>query len=183
MHLDRCTDIPVTHRGRRAFCLPLLVIPGPSEPPSMAPYLRHTLEAFQKYGPFGSSMDVEQHNINGTTSEVMKSTIQHRIFLSGITADTPANRKLSSFFSHTSYMGCPYCWLKGSTGPTGHGMYFPGYSAPTHTGCPFHLKSNELFAAVPSVAHAGDDNIKTNLTRIAKADELKANKCKVKGSH
>ena len=130
----RCIDIPVTHRGRRSFCLPLLVIPGPNEPPSIAPYLRNTLEAFQKFGPFGSEpMSVHEHKLDGD-GMVVKSDLNHQIFLCGVTADTPANRKLSGFLSHASYKGCPYCWLSGCLGPTGRGMYFPGYDQPTATG-------------------------------------------------
>ena len=173
----RCIDIPVTHRGRRSFCLPLLVIPGPKEPPSIAPYLRNTLEAFKKFGPFGDNpLHVKQCKLNAN-GQIIESDLHHRIFLSGVTADTPANQKLSRFLSHAARLACPYCWLLGNPGPNGHGMYFPGYSAPTDIGCPNHLKNAHptIFGQVPTTGYCGDSDIKIdslgNLTRTLVVDD------------
>ena len=166
-------DIPVTHRGRRQFCLPLLVIPGPDEPANLAPYLKNTLDAFARYGPGGEAMKVTQH-MKQADGSVGKVPMEHRIFLGAVAADTPANRKLSLFMSHASYQGCPYCWLRGTRGPTG-GMYFKGYAAPTTTGCPQALKTAapSRFGSVPAQANCGDESIKlSSLQQMARIAAL-----------
>jgi hypothetical protein len=137
------------------------------------------LQTFARFGPNGLPMDVQQCLMDGG-GRLVKTNLQHRIFLSGIVADTPANRKLSKFMGHTAILACPYCWLGGTTGPSGRGKYYLGYSCPTHILCPEHLKKEfpHLFGDVPTSAFCGDARIKLdeikNLTRIQELENLKA---------
>lgn len=92
------------------------------------------------------------------------------VFLSSVIADTPANRKLSKWLATASYLGCPYCWLKGTRGDNG-GMYFKGYCSECETGSPHGVQN------VPSRALCGDKNIKVSSemqhARARTADEGK----------
>ena len=58
---------------------------------------------------------------------ITTSQIDHHIILGGVYADTPAQKKLSKWMGHSSYLGCGHCMLLGKCGPTGHGMCFQGY--------------------------------------------------------
>lgn len=49
----RCIDLPITVRCKRDFAQPLVIIPGPREPGSFAPYLDLLLEDLNTLGPSG----------------------------------------------------------------------------------------------------------------------------------
>ncbi len=69
----RCRDLPVAHRSKRRFCVPLLVIPGPVEPESVDVYFERTYKAFQDYGPDSAA--------GLRVSQADNTTIDHTIFL------------------------------------------------------------------------------------------------------
>lgn len=167
----RCVDIPATHRNRRGFSLPLLVIPGAREPANLDPYFQLFLRDFRRFGPDigtcsgewedpGGKLMVQEAiaSNDGTNTTLFSPPFRHRLILTGIAADTPGGRKLSNMTSHTGYSGCPYCLLKGTRGKTG-GMYFCGYSKPTETRLPLELKGHALFQGIPDKAFCGDYSI------------------------
>ncbi|GLI64632.1 hypothetical protein VaNZ11_007950 [Volvox africanus] len=147
--LMRCTDLPVAHRSKRRFTYILTVIPGPEEPSSMDVYVSRTLDAFKEYGPYSESSLMVMGND--------RQLFEHKIFLSAIFADTPANRKLSLWNSHTSATGCGHCLLKGVSGEGG-GMYFPGYAVDADVNCIFDGVIPDMENA-PLSARCGDPRI------------------------
>lgn len=106
----RCADLPVTHRTQRRFCMPLAIIPGPSEPKNMWPYLQPMAREFAE-----KSMVVEP---------VEGRAFRHTFLLGGVYGDTPAQKKVSMFSGHSAYLGCSFCCVRGVRGAKG-GMYFP----------------------------------------------------------
>ncbi|GIL67471.1 hypothetical protein Vafri_20814 [Volvox africanus] len=157
--LMRSTDIPVAQRSKRRFTYILAVIPGHSEPKSMDVYLSPTLEAFKCYGPNGEGLNIEDCTGN---------KFNHKIFLSGIYADTPANRKLSLWNSHASGTGCGHCLLKGHSKDSG-GMFFPGHASPVEVNTVFNdvnpAALSPITAAlshIPVSAQCGDPLIKVS---------------------
>ncbi len=52
--LRRCGDIPWVWRSRREFTHMVVIIPGPKEPESMAPYMQELLTDLSTYGPSGA---------------------------------------------------------------------------------------------------------------------------------
>lgn len=58
---------------------------------------------------------------------------KHRILVSGIAADTPAQRKLSRWLAHNAYRGCGWCWLHSQRSPD-NVQFWGGYAAPAPAG-------------------------------------------------
>ena len=54
----RCADMPLSHLNRRRFSHVVGIIPGPSEPSNIDPYLEPLLDDFKKYGPQGKHQHV-----------------------------------------------------------------------------------------------------------------------------
>jgi hypothetical protein len=54
----RCADMPLSHLNRRRFSHVVGIIPGPSEPSKIDPYLEPLLDDFKKYGPQGKHHSV-----------------------------------------------------------------------------------------------------------------------------
>ena len=172
----RCADLPFRQRGRRCFCFIFLVIPGPVEPHLIAPYIRRTLCTFRKYGPDvgavrGQPLLVQQVTRTSDGSLAV-TTLRHRIFLSGVYGDTPANRKLSLHLGHMALLACPYCF--GKAQKCGGATCFGGYCSAVPTGCPPALRQlGPDFAAVPATAKCGDAGVKLSSDmQRARAAEL-----------
>lgn len=49
----RCADMPLSHLNRRRFCHVVAIIPGPSEPDHVEPYIEPLLDEFCSFGPDG----------------------------------------------------------------------------------------------------------------------------------
>jgi hypothetical protein len=45
--------MPLSHLNRRRFCHVVGIIPGPSEPDNVEPYVQDLLEEFIRFGPAG----------------------------------------------------------------------------------------------------------------------------------
>ena len=161
----RCTDIPVSHRGRKDLCCPLIIVPGPKEPPWIELCFRPMYEELRTYGPsvgevLGRDLILQQRKaaaVEGGKVEVLTSQIWIRIILSGINGDTPGQCKLCLNGGHAGKCSCPHCLGKGQwEGKT----IFPGYGAPVQTGVPEELKGLDLFRDIPSLAITGDDRLR-----------------------
>lgn len=129
----RCGDLPHQERSKLNFTRILAIIPGPSEPKQLEPYLEDTLAAFNKFQPAkGGLKEVQQHSlVNG---KVQVEMVDHKILLGGVFGDSPGIKKLARWLSHAAYLGCGYCLLKG-TYAAGAVRFF-GYVEPTNTGVP-----------------------------------------------
>ena len=161
----RCTDIPVSHRGRKDLCCPLVIVPGPQEPPWIELCFRPMYEELRTYGPsvgevLGRDLILQQRKaaaVEGGKVEVLTSQIWIRIILSGINGDTPGQCKLCLNGGHAGKCSCPHYLGKGQwEGKT----IFPGYGVPVKTGVPEELKGLDLFRDIPSLAITGDDRLR-----------------------
>jgi hypothetical protein len=98
------------------------IIPGPKEPKNIAPYFKLITEEFQKYGLQGLTV-VDSHS---------KREFQHRPFLAAVYGDSIGLKKLQAWLSHSAYLGCGYCELRGVY--RGHAMRWLGYKEPVPYG-------------------------------------------------
>lgn len=57
----------------------------------------------------------------------------HRVLVSGVAADGPAQRKLSRWLAHNAYRGCGWCWLQSLRSPD-NVQYWGGYAAAAPAG-------------------------------------------------
>ena len=72
----------------------------------------------------GPGLRVTEHiRVDG---RLQRRIFTHRVFLTGIHADTPAMRKLSLWVGHNARLGCGWCWLRGQW--LDGSMKFLGYS-------------------------------------------------------
>jgi hypothetical protein len=75
----------------------------------------------------GSGLFVEEHRLNAQ-QQLEKRDFHHKILLGGVYGDSPGIKKVAKWLSHSAYLGCGYCLLRGKHSS---GMYFQGYHAPT----------------------------------------------------
>ena len=52
----RCADLPYVFRSNRNFCHLLVIIPGPTEPANVEPYVEELFQDFKQHGPSGDSL-------------------------------------------------------------------------------------------------------------------------------
>lgn len=73
----------------------------------------------------------------------------HRAFLGAAYGDSPIQKKLSRWLSHTATLGCGFCCLRGVHPVDGsrRGMYFTGYKETTLAGEP-HVSYNAVQVAM-----------------------------------
>lgn len=86
----RCEDIPHAHR-KLAFTHILVVIPGPSEPACMDPYLENTLDAFKAFAPAQGGLSVVEHVRDNTGSISAKPPCKHKMILGAVYGDSFAD--------------------------------------------------------------------------------------------
>jgi hypothetical protein len=155
--------MPLQAKNKRQFCHPLLVIPGPKEPTNLEPYLEKLLLAFERYGPsiVGSNeygqeggMLATEHTRRAADGAIQQRSFKHRIFLSGVAADTLACRKLSYCQACQGTLGCQHCWLKSVAVPGG-GRAFK-YATASDVGVPEELRGKDGFVDIPTTAYAGN---------------------------
>ena len=120
----RCCDIPQSHRSKRPFVKVLAIIPGPSEPHSMDPYVLPILEEFEACRP--GTPGIRVHDMS------LQQAVMHNAILSGIYGDTPASKKLQLWLGHSARLACGYCLLRGDN--TSGTMRFLGYTKETECG-------------------------------------------------
>lgn len=107
----------------------------------------------------GAGLEVTEYKLGADGKVQQAATFRHTILLSGVFGDSPAIKKLAYWLSHAAYLGCGYCVLRGSVGPAGNGMYFPGYVKRTSYGA-FRPRELQRYGAHdenfrPGVAKAG----------------------------
>jgi hypothetical protein len=56
----RSSDIPDSEKGKAEYSHPLAIIPGPSAPSNLRPFLQRTMQAFQKYKPGAQPFMVDE---------------------------------------------------------------------------------------------------------------------------
>eukprot|EP00775_Hariotina_reticulata_P000935 gene935-1261_t len=105
----------------------LAVIPGPSIPTNMRPYLRKTILAFKQLGLQGDGLQVTEATVDAAGNH-FKSVFSHRPCLIGVHADAPARQKLSLWLAVASFLACGWCLFKAMLLPSASGK---GHSYPT----------------------------------------------------
>ena len=70
----------------------------------------------------GEGLEVVEH-LKDAGGVVVPKQLRHYVILGGVYADTPAQRKLSKWMSHSAYLGCGHCMMLGTWD---NGMYFQG---------------------------------------------------------
>lgn len=125
----RCEDMPHSHRSKLAFTHIIVIIPGPSEPACMDGYLENVIEAFKQFAPGQGGLDVTEHARVGNSIEQRRCT--HKMLLGAVYGDSPGIKKLAKWLSHSAYLGCGYCLLRGTYAEGA--VRFLGYLTPTNT--------------------------------------------------
>lgn len=123
----RCEDLSPADKVSRKWHVPLMIIPGPRDPPSMAKYMELVAEDFRKAAPSpvgdGRGFLIEP---------AVGPAIRHFPVLASLFADTPARTKVGNFMaSAAAYLACNYCWFSGCRiNSVKHTTLFLGYNAP-----------------------------------------------------
>lgn len=89
----------------------------------------------------GTPLIVTEHKLSADHKTIDQRTFGHTILLGGVFGDSPGIKKLAQWLSHAAYLGCGYCWLRGTKAGAGGGMYFKGYAEPTSYG---HFEPGEF---------------------------------------
>lgn len=99
------------------------------------------LAAILLSGLLGAPLVVTEHKLSADEKTIEQHVFGHTILLGGVFGDSPGIKKVAQWLSHAAYLGCGYCWLRGTkAGPRG-GMYFKGYAEPTSYG---HFEPGEF---------------------------------------
>lgn len=125
----RCMDVDPRNMGKSRNMRPIAIIPGPSQPSQLDPYLKAVMAEFFSLGLHG--MDVQ----DTADSQPYK----HRPFLSGVLADSPARLKLTKWNGPGAYIACGWCTFQGTsvtstktvnknTGKPSKTVYYKGYA-------------------------------------------------------
>lgn len=72
---------------------------------------------------------MKQHVI--VDGQLQVQNVQHKILLGGIFGDSPGIKKLSRWLSHSAFLGCGYCWIRGTY--AAGAVRFTGYLHPVET--------------------------------------------------
>ena len=125
-------------------------------------YLQMTMDALQRIGPVrmndsgeleGGQMTVVERGPDGAVAR----TYVHCAILGAVSADTPAQRKVSKWAGHGAYVGCGRCLMLGTAGTSsnGHaGMRFLGYTEDAD------VLQGVVNRNLPAKARAGDAVLK-----------------------
>lgn len=79
----------------------------------------------------GQPLRVIEHKPAADDNTIKMREFEHTILLGGVFGDSPGIKKLARWLSHAAYLGCGYCWLRGTYSG---GMYFKGYAEETSYG-------------------------------------------------
>lgn len=134
----RCRDLPLLHVNKRRFSVVLAIISGPAEPKTMNAVLDRIVTDFEQYGPGtdgltvkyrqppvpghaagADAMDTDEPALHASPHlrpvagepRGRLTTMQHRIFLTGLCADAPALSKCCLKVGHGAHKGCWWCSL------------------------------------------------------------------------
>ncbi|KXZ42606.1 hypothetical protein GPECTOR_130g567 [Gonium pectorale] len=153
----RCRDVSARNNGKAWNTVVLAVIPGPTAPSNIAPYLRRTIEALQEMWVAG--LEVTQGD----------RTFLHKPVIATCLADSPARMKLGNFVGLNSRFGsCSWCWWEGIAVPNsdkrGSTVRFKGY----HEGQPQERFGGEAMLV-------GDERLKlSHAAHLQRADDYLA---------
>eukprot|EP00798_Chlamydomonas_sp_ICE-L_P001205 gene1205-32547_t len=133
-----CDDVHPRNIGKKYNNQLLSIIPGPAEPQNLTPYIWNTLWDFHKYGEEGVIL-----------TQFGGDTINHRPFLTGLLADSPARQKLSRWNGTGAYRACGWCLFQGQmcanvSGKKGGTIYYKGYHDVS--------KNQEVYPQAPTAA-------------------------------
>ncbi len=104
-------DVNPRNRGKAWASAVVAVIPGPSAPSTIRPYLQRTIEGLQRLATSG--IRVTQTFTDGA-GVLRKLDFDHHAFLWGVLADTPARIDTGFFAGVGSYFGaCTWCCWEG----------------------------------------------------------------------
>lgn len=152
----RCEDLPHACRSKLRFTHILAIIPGPSEPANLAPYLEDTLAALQRFAPAGEGCAVVEHVVVDGKVEQRESV--HHVLLGAVYGDTPGVRKLALWLGHSAYLGCGYCLLMGVR--LEGAVRFLGYLSPVPSAVAIGVTPGAGAAPTPRLqAYCGDPAI------------------------
>jgi hypothetical protein len=118
----RCRDVSERDQGKSWNSVIVLLVPGPSAPKNMAPYMERTVQAAKRLWEVG--MWVTQQGRQ----------FWHRVLIASCLADTPARLKLGNFAGVGAIHGaCSWCRWEGIYVPHAHGKgggvtRYKGYS-------------------------------------------------------
>ena len=79
----------------------------------------------------GDGLLVTEQLDTGVAGPGQSRQFKHTMLLGGLYGDSPGIKKIAKWLSHSAYLGCVYCLLRGTHSG---GMYFLGYAGPTHAG-------------------------------------------------
>lgn len=126
----RSEDLPNHERGRSYNNIPVMIIPGPKQPPHLDLMFAMIVKDFMDFGPGQPGLHVTPHaEVEGKV--VARAAFLHNIILSGVYADSPARCKVGNFMgSASAYLACNWCWFSGTKVPSSKATVFLGYSRP-----------------------------------------------------
>ena len=88
--------MPPTHKGKRMFSCPLIVMPGPREPKRLDGYLQRSLNAFKQFGPKGVTVLLFLRSISLSLSPLFQKTQPQCVLASAWHMDRVEHRRCQS---------------------------------------------------------------------------------------
>jgi hypothetical protein len=127
----RCDDLDYVTRSKRSLHVPIMVIPGPTQPDASWIYMDLIANDFAKWGPDGEGHLVIPA-VQASNGCIQRGApFRHKVLLSGIDGDTPAAQWVGQFVkSSNSYLSCFYCKFCGQYDATQSKMVYGGFSVP-----------------------------------------------------
>ena len=127
----RCEDMSEEDKGLLEFAIPLMVIPGPKQPPYSSPYMELIAEDFERCTSDGIEIDCALE-LNASKQLIKVPVFRHKPILVGLDADTPAAQwVMGSVKSSQARISCFKCKVNGCKSAAQYGtkaMVFPGYA-------------------------------------------------------
>lgn len=128
----RAIDLTDMAKQKRSFHVPLMVVPGPREPDTVAPHVQMVVKDFMKHQPGTQGIQAKKMELHGErgVSSVRQKETTHWPVLASWVADNPARQKVAEMRGHAALRACGYCWMLGEH--PGNKTVFPGYSRPVN---------------------------------------------------
>lgn len=126
----KCADLDPANLGKAQFIRTVAVIPGPNQPAKIRPYLERTMKAFNLHASHAIRVE-ERLLVDG---KINKRDMDHRMFLTGVHADSPARQKVAEWPGQGAYLACGFCDWEGqptvttnANGRQNTTIYYKGY--------------------------------------------------------
>lgn len=104
----RCDDVEESKLNKDEWSMPLMVIPGPKEPPSMDIHWQIIKSQFHAYSTGAKDLTIKYRDEEGTHEYT------HRPFLVRACCDAVARHKLLHCRNAAAKLVCPWCWTTSS---------------------------------------------------------------------